>query len=73
MSGKPNESFVSVGIHGKASAEHWTNQYGEQIVIVRFGGDVSVHLPFAQAVALQADLCEALAAFFPQVSMKAVR
>ncbi len=64
MSKSKNESYVSIGLFGKASAEYFRTQQDEQIVVVRFG-QVSVHLPYSQAVALSADLDEALSKFEP--------
>ncbi|MFB7722293.1 hypothetical protein [Nocardia sp. NPDC056100] len=48
---------------GKASAFYRRFDDGEQVVIVHFGNDVHVHVPYADAVGLQADLNEALAKF----------
>ncbi|WP_040817362.1 hypothetical protein [Nocardia jiangxiensis] len=68
MSIQHTHAYVSVGSFGKASAEYRRTQYNEQIVVVRFGGDVSVHMPYSQAVALRADLDKALEQFTPETS-----
>ncbi|WP_040806071.1 hypothetical protein [Nocardia concava] len=61
---KHEQSYVTVGIFGKASAEYWVCESdGEQVVIVHVGEHVSVFMPFAQAVALRADLDAALDKF----------
>ena len=67
MSKRDNHSYVSIGLFGKASAEYFRAKDGEQIVIVRFG-EVSVHLPSCQAVALRADLGAALDEFQAETS-----
>ncbi|QBS43575.1 hypothetical protein [Nocardia sp. CS682] len=72
MSSERNRSYVSVSLFGKASAKYWRAEDGEQLVIVRFGSDVSVHLPYSQAVALRADLAESLDEFTPERSNKEV-
>lgn len=48
---------------GLVTATHHRCDDGEDIVVIRVGTNVSFHLPYDQAVALRADLDEALARF----------
>lgn len=56
-----NDSWVTMSHFGKASAHLHRFADGEQTIIVNFGREVSVHMPYSQAVALRADLDDALA------------
>jgi hypothetical protein len=53
---------------GLVTATHHRSDAGEDIVVIRVGQAVSFHLPYDQALALRADLDEALSCFPPVVS-----
>lgn len=57
------ELYTSCTHFGLVSASRFEFDSGEQIVLLRVGKNMSVHLPYEQAVALRADLDEALALF----------
>ncbi|MFI6043367.1 hypothetical protein ACIA8C_17160 [Nocardia sp. NPDC051321] len=61
-----NESYVSSHTFGKVSAHFRRFADGDQNVIVNFGGNVTVYMPYSQAVALRAELDDALAQFVPE-------
>ncbi len=57
--------FASYSHFGLVTASYHRFADGDEVVLVRVGTNVSFHLPYDQAVALRADLDEALAHFVP--------
>lgn len=63
--------FVSYSHFGLVTAAWHRFECGEEIVLLKVGTNATFHLPYEQALALRADLDEALVRFTPAVSVVA--